>query len=118
MPSREITRRLRFGHVTLLLALLAATVTYWQASDGLSAESATLFVFLWTLVAAWVSVEFYKGDLVEEKEELKKLTEDWRATVVDFRGEVEDLRSENEELRETIKELSRENYELKQEEEA
>ncbi|MDY6779062.1 MAG: hypothetical protein SV760_00635 [Halobacteria archaeon] len=112
---RQVTRRIRFGHVTLILALFAAVVTYYQASDGLSTASATLYVFFWTVLATWVSVEFYKGDLLDEKEELKKWNEDWRATVVDFREENEELKRENDELRETIKELSRENYELKQE---
>lgn len=110
----KITRKIRFGHVTLILALFAAFVSYYQAADGVSQSSLTLYVFAWTLIATWVSVEFYKGRLVNEKEEYRSLSEDWRATVIDFRNENEDLKQENEELRETIKDLTRENYALKQ----
>ncbi|MFB6284450.1 MAG: hypothetical protein ABEK59_11070 [Halobacteria archaeon] len=105
--------KVRFGHVTLVLALVASVLAYLQTADGVNRASATLAVFIWTVAATWISVEFYKGNLVREKEELKKWNEDWRATVIDFRNENEELSQENEELRETIKDLSRENYELK-----
>lgn len=114
MNFTGITRRLKFGHVTLLLGLVAAALTYSQASDGLSPPSAALFVFLWTLIATWVSREFYEGDLREEVEDLRRMIEDWRATVVDFREEAMELERKNDELRETIKDLSRENYALRE----
>jgi hypothetical protein len=114
MSYQGIIRRIRFGHVTLILGLVAAAVTYAQATDGLSPPSAALFVFFWTIVATWVSREFFRGDLMEEVDEHRRMTEDWRATVVDFRQEAQELERENDELRETIKVLSRENYALKQ----
>ena len=110
----EYASKIRFGHMTLILALVASTVTYLQTADGVNQATATLAVFIWTVAATWISVEFYRGDLFREKEDLKKWNEDWRATVVDFRTENEELRQENEELRDTIKELSRENYQLKE----
>lgn len=111
---QAITRRILFGHVALLLGLVAAVLTYGQAVDGLSPESASLFVFLWTLIATYVSREFYEGDLRNDVDDLRASIEDWRATVVDFRQENQELERENEELRETIKELSRENYALRE----
>lgn len=118
----NVIRRLKFGHVSLLLALFAAFVAYFQMAPiyaeteiaSLHPSTVSIAVFLWTIIATWISREFYKGDLMNEKEELKKWNEDWRATVIDYRDENEELRRENDELRETIKELTRENYELKE----
>lgn len=102
----EILRKFHFWHISLILSIFVASITYFQGSDGFSRESATLFVFIWTLIATWISVEFYKGDLKEQNEKLKGNIEDWKATVFDYRNEAEELKQENEELRESIKELT------------
>ncbi|MDY6774853.1 MAG: hypothetical protein SV253_02005 [Halobacteria archaeon] len=115
MDVTDITRRIRFGHVTLILGFVGAAVSYSQtAPTELNESTVSLSVFAWTLIATWVSVEFYKGKLVEEKEDLKRWNEDWRATVIDYRNENQELQAENEELRDSIKEITRENHELKQ----
>ena len=115
MEVTDITRKIRFGHVTLILGFVGAAISYSQtAPTELNESTVSLSVFAWTLIATWVSVEFYKGKLVEEKEDLKRWNEDWRATVIDYKNENDELQAENEELRETIKEITRENHELKQ----
>ncbi|XGI83408.1 hypothetical protein ACEU6E_09040 [Halorutilales archaeon Cl-col2-1] len=115
MEVTDITRKIRFGHVTLILGFVGAAISYSQtAPTELNESTVSLSVFAWTLIATWVSVEFYKGKLVEEKEDLKRWNEDWRATVIDYRNENQELQAENEELRDTIKEITRENHELKQ----
>lgn len=108
----EILNKFNFWHITLVLAILASIITYIQGSNGFSQESATIYIFIWTLVASWISLQFYKGGLKKQNEELKNNIEDWKATVVDYREEyrekTKNLEQENEELRQTIKEILKE----------
>ncbi len=108
----EILNKFNFWHITLILAILAAIVTYYQGGDGFSQESATIYIFIWTLVASWISLQFYKGGLKKQNKKLKSNIEDWKATVVDYREEyrekTKELEQENEELRQTIKEILKE----------